>query len=81
MATALATFLGYADFQSFEAALLRRLRCVEGHDLETVARMTRCSLATVKRRISRTQKFLEHHFIHPEGDEPSGSRSSAPDFS
>ena len=28
------------------------LRCVEGHDLETVARMTRCSLATVKRRIA-----------------------------
>ena len=41
------------------------LRSVEGHDLESVARMTRCSLATVKRRISRTQKFLEEHFVHP----------------
>ncbi len=30
-AAALATFLGYADLPSFEAALLRRLRCVEGH--------------------------------------------------
>ncbi len=30
-AAALATFLGYADFAAFEAALLRRLRCVEGH--------------------------------------------------
>jgi glutamate-ammonia-ligase adenylyltransferase len=30
-AAALATFLGYADFRSFEAALLKRLRCVEGH--------------------------------------------------
>ncbi len=44
------------------------LRSVEGHDLESVARMTRCSLATVKRRISRTQKFLEEHFVHPAAD-------------
>ena len=53
------------------------LRQVEGHDLETVARMTRCSLATVKRRISRTQKFLESHFIHPDGDD-GGESASAP---
>lgn len=39
------------------------LRCVEGHDLETVARLTSCSLATVKRRISRAQKFLDEHFV------------------
>ena len=44
------------------------LRSVEGHDLETVARMTRCSLATVKRRISRVQRFLEDHFIDPDTD-------------
>jgi RNA polymerase sigma-70 factor (ECF subfamily) len=43
------------------------LRCVEGHDLETVARMTRCSLATVKRRITRAQRFLDEHFV--EGDD------------
>lgn len=42
------------------------LRCVEGHDLETVARLTRCSLATVKRRISRAQKFLDEHFVDPD---------------
>ncbi|MBS0539277.1 MAG: bifunctional [glutamine synthetase] adenylyltransferase/[glutamine synthetase]-adenylyl-L-tyrosine phosphorylase, partial [Proteobacteria bacterium] len=30
-AGALATFLGFPDFKSFEAALLQRLRCVEGH--------------------------------------------------
>jgi RNA polymerase sigma-70 factor (ECF subfamily) len=53
------------------------LRQVEGHDLDTVARMTRCSLATVKRRISRTQKFLEAHFIHPDGDD-GGEPASAP---
>jgi RNA polymerase sigma-70 factor (ECF subfamily) len=41
------------------------LRAVEGHDLETVAELTRCSLATVKRRISRSQKFLEQHFVDP----------------
>jgi RNA polymerase sigma-70 factor (ECF subfamily) len=62
------------------------LRAVEGHDLETVARLTRCSLATVKRRISRAQRFLDDHFVEPssaalalEGaDAPSGSRPSAP---
>jgi RNA polymerase sigma-70 factor, ECF subfamily len=42
------------------------LRCVEGHDLETVARMTRCSLATVKRRITRVQRFLDEHFVEAE---------------
>ena len=42
------------------------LRAVEGHDLETVARLTRCSLATVKRRITRAQKFLDEHFVDPD---------------
>jgi RNA polymerase sigma-70 factor, ECF subfamily len=41
------------------------LRAVEGHDLESVARLTRCSLATVKRRISRAQRFLDDHFVEP----------------
>ena len=48
------------------------LRCVEGHDLETVARMTRCSLATVKRRIARAQRFLDEHFV--EADAASKAR-------
>jgi RNA polymerase sigma-70 factor, ECF subfamily len=39
------------------------LRCVDGNELEVVARLTSCSLATVKRRISRVQKFLEEHFV------------------
>jgi RNA polymerase sigma-70 factor, ECF subfamily len=39
------------------------LRAVEGHDLDTVARLTGCSLATVKRRITRTQRFLDEHFV------------------
>lgn len=43
------------------------LRCVEGHDLDTVARLTRCSLATVKRRIGRAQKFLDEHFVDDGG--------------
>lgn len=42
------------------------LRAVEGHDLETVARLTSCSLATAKRRISRAQKFLDEHFVETE---------------
>lgn len=47
------------------------LRAVEGHELETVARMTNCSLATVKRRISRAQQFLDEHFVDPVNKEPS----------
>ena len=41
------------------------LRAVEGHDLDTVARLTQCSLATVKRRITRAQRFLDDHFVDP----------------
>jgi len=41
------------------------LRAVEGHDLDTVARLTQCSLATVKRRITRAQRFLDEHFVDP----------------
>jgi RNA polymerase sigma-70 factor (ECF subfamily) len=52
------------------------LRCVEGHDLETVARMTRCSLATVKRRITRGQRFLDEHFVEADGAEGPLSSSS-----
>jgi len=55
------------------------LRCVEGHDLETVARMTRCSLATVKRRITRAQRFLDEHFVDAH-DEP-GQASAGADVS
>jgi RNA polymerase sigma-70 factor, ECF subfamily len=52
------------------------LRSVEGHDLETVARLSSCSLATVKRRISRAQKFLDDHFIHTGPDSSEGSSRS-----
>ena len=41
------------------------LRAFEGHDLDTVARLTQCSLATVKRRITRAQRFLDEHFVDP----------------
>ena len=56
------------------------LRAVEGHDLETVARLTRCSLATVKRRIGRAQHFLDDHFIDPtnEGSAQEPAASSDP---
>ncbi len=57
------------------------LRCVEGHDLETVARMTRCSLATVKRRITRGQRFLDEHFVEADSaaDSPEDPLSSSSD--
>ena len=61
------------------------LRCVEGHDLDTTARLTRCSLATVKRRIARVQRFLDEHFVETEGavgsspaDLPAEDRISSP---
>lgn len=44
------------------------LRYVEGNELDIVARLTDCSLATVKRRISRAQKFLQEHFIDTDAD-------------
>lgn len=47
------------------------LRAVEGHDLDTVARLTRCSLATAKRRIARAQRFLDDHFVDPQQKESS----------
>lgn len=51
------------------------LRSVEGHELEVVARLTKCSLATVKRRISRAQRFLEDHFVTAPR-EPSAAESA-----
>jgi RNA polymerase sigma-70 factor (ECF subfamily) len=57
------------------------LRCVEGHDLETVAGMTRCSLATVKRRITRAQRFLDEHFVEGDNEQPPADpRLSSPDL-
>ncbi len=51
------------------------LRNVERHRLEEVAELTSCSLATVKRRIQRAQRFLREHFVSSGGDdEPSAKR-------
>lgn len=47
------------------------LRAVEGHELETVGRLVGCSLATVKRRVSRAQHFLDEHFVDPNPNEVS----------
>jgi RNA polymerase sigma-70 factor (ECF subfamily) len=41
------------------------LRYVERHRLDAVAELTQCSLATVKRRIVRAQRFLGDHFVSP----------------
>lgn len=54
------------------------LRHVEGHDLEVTARMTGCSLATVKRRLTHAQGFLQEHFVDPDKPtEESGPHSSS----
>lgn len=54
------------------------LRAIEGHDLETVARLAGCSLATAKRRISRAQKTLDELFIAPQGDQGTTEAGAAP---
>lgn len=45
------------------------LRYIERHRLEVVAELVGCSLATVKRRISRAQAFLTAHFVPPFAEE------------
>lgn len=45
------------------------LRYVEGHDLGAAAELAGCSLATVKRRIRRAQRFLEEHYVTARGDD------------
>ncbi len=54
------------------------LRAIEGHDLETVARLARCSLATAKRRISRAQKTLDELFVAPQGDQATAEAPRTP---
>lgn len=44
------------------------LRSVERHRLEEIAELTSCSLATVKRRIQRAERFLHEHFVSPLGE-------------
>ena len=44
-------------------AIAWTLRAVEGHELEMVAQLTQCSLATAKRRIARAQQWLDAHFV------------------
>jgi RNA polymerase sigma-70 factor, ECF subfamily len=39
------------------------LRYVDNHRLEVVASLVDCSLATAKRRILRTQRYLTEHFV------------------
>jgi len=46
------------------------LRYIERHRLEVVADLVGCSLATVKRRISRAQAFLAEHFVPPYAEDP-----------
>lgn len=42
------------------------LRHVERHQLEEVADLVGCSLATAKRRLQRAQRFLDEHFVSAE---------------
>lgn len=44
------------------------LRVLERHPLDEVARLASCSLATAKRRIARTQRYLTEHFVTAFGE-------------
>lgn len=39
------------------------LRYVEGYDLEGAASLVGCSLATIKRRILRAERYIDGHFV------------------
>ncbi len=45
------------------------LRHIERHRLEVVADLAGCSLATVKRRLTRAQNYLTSHFVPPFAEE------------
>jgi len=52
------------------------LRYVQGHDLRTAAELADCSLATIKRRIRRAQRFIEQHFVNTDEPAPASRRAS-----
>ncbi len=39
------------------------LRFIEGHDLAQTAELCGCSLATIKRRIARAQRYVDDHYV------------------
>jgi RNA polymerase sigma-70 factor, ECF subfamily len=53
------------------------LRYVDQHRLEGVAELTGCSLATVKRRISRAQQFLKEYFVPAFAGDPGSQNPSS----
>jgi RNA polymerase sigma-70 factor (ECF subfamily) len=54
------------------------LRRVEGHDLRTAATLAGCSLATVKRRIERAERYIEEHFVHARAPGAEGQGDDEP---
>lgn len=54
------------------------LRYVEGHELCLVAELTNCSLATVKRRILKVQRFLDDYFVNSKEPDLPGALVDAP---
>lgn len=57
----------YALLQTLPASdrIAWTLRYIERHQLEMVAELMECSLATAKRRIQRAQRFITGHFVAP----------------
>lgn len=55
------------------------LRYVQSHRLEEVSSMTGCSLATVKRRLLRAQRFFEQHYQDGQGLEAAVSAKRGDD--
>lgn len=59
----LAQVYGLLRLMATEERIAWTLRFVERHQLEEVAELTGCSLATVKRRLLAAQRFLAEHLV------------------
>lgn len=59
----LAQVYGMLRLMATEERIAWTLRFVERHQLEEVAELTGCSLATVKRRLLAAQRFLAEHLV------------------
>lgn len=68
----LAQVYGLLGLLSTEDRIAWTLRNVEQRRLEEVAAMCECSLATVKRRIAKAQRFIEENFVATGGNVADG---------
>src|SRR5690606_10472286 len=64
----LAQVYGLLRLMSTDERIAWTLRFVERHQLEDVAKLSGCSLATAKRRLLSAQRFLNDHLVTDRGN-------------